>query len=204
LLELHRAINRIEKDKHNQQGGYKYASEAAIKETFHPLFTELGLVLIPLRQEFIHFQLPTGDKKSFITTLKCTFALRDLESGEELVMEQMASGGDTLDKGTFKAVTGAIKYVLTTLFLIPTGDDPEKDSKSTRQEPQAKAQSKQDPESIITEPQQKRIFAVARAANCPTDRVKEIIGKAGYESSKAIKARDYENIIAEIQGTANA
>lgn len=196
-------MERIEKDKHNQQGGYTYASEKAIKEVFHPLFMQHGLILVPVRQELINFTPPSGDKKSYITTVLCRFKIIDLDSGAALELEQLSSGGDTLDKGTFKAVTGAIKYVLTTLFLIPTGDDPEADAPSKpRQQPQARQgapRGQQDPSGIITEPQQKRLFALANKSGKPTDQIKAIIGRHGYESSKLILVKDYDAICAAIE-----
>ena len=35
------------------------------------------------------------------------------------------TGGDQTDKGMYKAITGAIKYIFIKHFLIPTQDDPE-------------------------------------------------------------------------------
>lgn len=194
-------VERIEKDKHNQQGGYKYASEKAIKETLHPLFMEHGLILVPTRQDMVNFTPPIGDKKSYITTVKCVFEIVDLETGAALRMEQLASGGDSLDKGTFKAVTGAIKYVLTTLFLIPTGDDPEGDDKGAgRTAPQARQQrALVDPEAIISEAQVKRLFAVAKSVERPMAEVKEIVAARGYASSKDIKVKHYDEICNAIQ-----
>lgn len=197
------AVERIEKDKHNQQGNYQYASEKAIKEVFHPLFMEHGLILVPVGQEMVNFTPPSGDKKSYITTIKCTFAIVDLETGAELHMEQIASGGDSLDKGTFKAITGAIKYVLTTLFLIPTGDDPEGDSgPKQRQTPQARTAAPRgqlDENSPISEAQVKRLFAIAKSKEMPIEQMKAIVAAAGYTSSKDIKLRDYDSIVARIE-----
>jgi hypothetical protein len=39
-----------------------------------------------------------------------------------------------VDKGVYKALTGSEKYFLMKAFLIPTGDDPEKESKDERKE----------------------------------------------------------------------
>ena len=49
----------------------------------------------------------------------------DVDSDHELNGTWSGSGTDTVDKGLYKAITGGIKYVLNTNFLIPTGDDPE-------------------------------------------------------------------------------
>ena len=42
----------------------------------------------------------------------------------------MGAGDDGADKGLYKAYTGAVKYFLMKTFLIPTGDDPEADTKA--------------------------------------------------------------------------
>lgn len=205
LAAILKAVERIEKDKKNEQGGYKYASEKAIKETMHPLFMEHGLILVPVAQDFISLTPPAGGKSSYITTLKCTFEIVDLETGAALRMEQLASGGDTLDKGTFKAVTGAIKYVLTTLFLIPTGDDPEGDDKgASRTAPQARQQRPAaDQEAVISDAQVKRLFAVASKVQRPMEEVKAIVAARGYSSSKEIKVKHYDEICTAIETGGN-
>lgn len=209
LWDIHEAVERIEKDKHNQQGGYQYASEKAIKEALHPLFVKHGLLLVPTKQDLVNFTPPQGDKKSYITTIKCAFTIVDLENGEDLPIEILASGGDSLDKGTFKAITGGIKYALTTMFLIPTGDDPEDErgGGNQRQRPQMRQQQRQqqDPEEIISEPQQKRLFAIVRSAGFVNaeetkGRISSVIFDiGGYDSMKQIRAKHYDAICAELQ-----
>lgn len=201
LWEILKDIDRIEKDRHNPSGNYRYASEAAIKERFHPLFAQNGLVLVPTRTSDLTTIPPSGDKKSYITTFVQGFQILDLESGQSIEMEIPASGADSLDKGVWKGLTGAIKYVLTTLFLIPTGDDPEADGAAPkeRMKPQPKAQGKQDPESVITEPQVKRLFAICSARKIDPAHAKDIIKEFGYESSKLVKAKDYEAICAKLE-----
>lgn len=49
------------------------------------------------------------------------------ESGETLVATGYGEGQDRADKATYKAITGAKKYVLAGLLAIPTSDDPEAD-----------------------------------------------------------------------------
>jgi hypothetical protein len=195
-------IERLPKDKANTQGsGYKYLSESALKERFHPLFVKHGILLVPTRSTEPVTTPPSGTKSSYITTFTQSFAILDLESGERLEMEIAAQGGDSLDKGVWKGITGAIKYVLTTLFLIPTGDDPEADGATPkeRMKPQPKAQGKQDPESVITEPQLKRLFAICSARKIDAAYAKDLIHEFGYESSKLIKAKDYEAICAKLE-----
>ena len=60
----------------------------------------------------------------------------DAASGEELVIHAKGAGHGRDEKGYYSAVTGAIKYALTSLFLIPTGDDPEADDLPLQPKPQ--------------------------------------------------------------------
>ena len=50
---------------------------------------------------------------------------------------------DNGDKATFKALTGALKYALVQLCLIPTGDDVEKDSPTAPARQNSRRQKKQ-------------------------------------------------------------
>lgn len=203
LSAISAAVDRIEKDKKNTQGNYEYASEKAIKECFHPLFVEHRLMLQPVDQTLIDFSAPAQGKSSYITTIKFQFAVVDLDTGARIPMAIIASGGDSLDKGTFKALTGAIKYLLTTMFLIPTGDDPEGDGqRAPRPAPQARSgatKSAQDPESLITEAQAKRMFALSKASGLTTEQLKALVSAAGYQSSKDIKVKDYDSLCAKIE-----
>lgn len=164
---------------------------------------EHRILIVPVFAEMLHFSQPSQGKTSYITTVRYSFELLDLDGGGTLPMQIILSGGDALDKGATKALTGAIKYALTTLFLIPTGDDPEADPKGQdRKEPQARQtaqRGQKDQNATITEAQMKRMFSLASAAGMTATRAKEIVGSFGYESSKDILAKDYDAICAEFQ-----
>ncbi len=49
------------------------------------------------------------------------------ESGEMLTVTGCGEGQDRADKALYKAITGGKKYLLASLFSIPTTDDPEAD-----------------------------------------------------------------------------
>jgi hypothetical protein len=53
-----------------------------------------------------------------------------------MVVPSLGAGTDSGDKAPYKAMTGASKYAELLSFLIPTGDDPEKDEKPSRQRPE--------------------------------------------------------------------
>ena len=113
-------VNYIQKDARNDHNKYNYASERAIKERLHAAFVKYGIV----------FLLDTRDVKSIndkILTVECGYIFFDVSSGESISGRFVGSGQCRDEKGVYAAVTGAIKYILTSTFLIPTGDDPEKD-----------------------------------------------------------------------------
>lgn len=121
-----KAVPFIEKDKRNDFHNYEYASEKIIKETLHK---HLVAQKILFRLEVIDSQV-----HDTLLLIKVKYYFTDLESGEELTGEFMGSGEDKGDKALYKAITGAIKYILTSSFLIPTGDDPEKDEQVEKNE----------------------------------------------------------------------
>lgn len=134
---------------------YRYASEQAIKEKLHPLLVKHGVLFFPsdIRQELIP---PSVEKGEWFSNVTVEFTFIDSETGEMLRGSGTGTGSDKGDKAVYKAITGAIKYILTTTFLIPTGDDPEADS---GEKPQAqRPQVKQPPAQIrLTDEQKTRL-----------------------------------------------
>lgn len=112
-------VDRIKKDKRNEHQKYEYASEKAIKEALHTQFVEQKILMQ------ISTKNPQIVGAAFCVEVWYTF--RDIESGDFLEGVIIGTGQTRDEKGNYAAITGAIKYILTSTFLIPTGDDPEKD-----------------------------------------------------------------------------
>lgn len=129
LHEIMKEVNFIEKDKTNTFHGYDYASEQAIKEALHTSMVSKK-VLFTLSAQNLR-RTASGEKGSTITDIDFEYGFYDIESGEVFKGMFVGTGEDKLDKGTYKAITGALKYILTSTFLIPTGEDPEKESLKT-------------------------------------------------------------------------
>lgn len=134
LNKLHNIMSEVgslEKDKENILQNYEYLSEANVKHAIQPLLVKHGVVF-QVQVKFQAHQI-IGQTKSGNDILKTDadilYSFYDIESGEVLSGTFIGSGADAGDKGLYKAITGAIKYILTSTFLIPTGDDPENDSK---------------------------------------------------------------------------
>ena len=132
LKKLHAIMSEvsfIEKDKKNDFHGYAYASEQAIKQTIHPLLVKHGVLFTiavdNTSQHALTVTTQKGQSTSNLTEARIDYHFYDVESGEVLSGTFVGMGEDKGDKGLYKAITGAIKYILTSTFLIPTGDDPE-------------------------------------------------------------------------------
>lgn len=119
----------IQKDKRNSGQGYNYASEAAIKGAFHKAFTENGIQFY-FSVEGVNIEKRTlegqkGPREVLEAVVKCTYRFIDIESGEYLEGYAVGVGQDNGDKAVYKAITGALKYAITSNFLVETGDDAE-------------------------------------------------------------------------------
>lgn len=125
LYSIMAEIPEIGKDKTNSFHGYKYTSEYAIKTAIHPLLVKHKVMftttLVDIKRE------------TDITSIKLEYCFSDIETGEKISGVMPGEGQDKGDKGVYKAITGAIKYILTTTFLIATGDDPENDEGKLKQ-----------------------------------------------------------------------
>lgn len=124
------------KDKKNEMQGYKYLSETTVKLNLRDLFAKYKVVPIfsAEQQEFIQIGTTKSGTLNWLTRAKVTYRFYDSESGEFIEGCYDGTGTDLQDKGVYKAVTGAVKNILMQNFLIPTGDDPEKEQKETRQD----------------------------------------------------------------------
>lgn len=119
-------VDRVPKDGRNEFHKYNYATESAINEAVRKGMAERNLMLVPSVEKEEWSELP---KEGKLCTLTVLFRLLDGDSGEELAFTVLGQGSDKGDKATYKAMTGALKYALLKLFLIPTGDDPEREEK---------------------------------------------------------------------------
>lgn len=114
---------------------YKYASDEDILGAIQPEMANEGLALCPSNvvvSTVEHTPTRKGDAQ-WRTDILVTYTLRHGPSGMQQVIMAAGCGIDGEDKGIYKALTGALKYALRHLFLIPTGEDAERDE--PRREP---------------------------------------------------------------------
>lgn len=128
---LHQVMSKVgyvQKGGVNKFHNYKYAGEADLLEKLRPAMLEAGLLLIPSIKT-----VSTIDEHG-ITTVQMEYTLihKDGDIWPHPIGAAGAGGDKNKngvgDKGLYKAITGANKYLLFKLFQIETGDDPETDS----------------------------------------------------------------------------
>lgn len=131
LAEIMNDIERIPKRGHNDFHNYDYALEADIKDVVRTELAKRKIMMFS--NERSRTMMPVTTRKGAteqIVTLEVEYTLIDSASGETIKFTGYGDGQDAGDKAVYKAKTGALKYALTSLFLIPTGDDPEKEGQS--------------------------------------------------------------------------
>lgn len=131
LKQLHKIqeeVERMEKDGTNSFQNYKYLSESQITYSMKTLLDKHGVVFnySAIQTGLIPYETAKGGK-NFLTTVRIDYKFYDVDSGECLGGSVDGQGSDSGDKGIYKAITGAIKYIYMKTFNIPTGDDPEND-----------------------------------------------------------------------------
>lgn len=126
LHEVMSKVAYVQKTGKNAFHGYKYAGEADLLAVLRPAMVEAGLMLLPS----VKSVSPVDEYGNVSVLMEYSLVHRDGEVWPEKIGaagmgNDKAKNGSVGDKGVYKAITGANKYVLFKLFQIETGDDPE-------------------------------------------------------------------------------
>jgi hypothetical protein len=143
--DIHHAINGVynnvgyvaKKGKVDIGGNrsYKFAGEAEFIAAIRPEMAEAGIYQHPLNVQIITNEriesVKVWDNKETKSyqhrvVIKSTYRFTHINSGTFVDVESIGEGMDSGDKSFNKAMTGANKYALRQLFMIETGDDPDK------------------------------------------------------------------------------
>lgn len=150
LAEVMGEIHRVAKNGHNDFHKYDYATESDITAAVRGLMADRHLMLVPDVTDTKWREVPGRNGPQSICTLHVKFSVHDGDTGEVMEFNALGEGQDSLDKATYKAMTGAVKYALLKLFLIPTGNDPEDEQPEPKRQakkatPAAEAKSPEQP-----------------------------------------------------------
>jgi len=130
LAEACDAVGGVEKKGRNDFQKYNYVKAADVAKAIrHELF-QRGVVVIPHEKEFLETgRIKTnsgGEMREFRLTVDYT--LYDSDSDEKITVQAFGVAMDSGDKALYKCKTGATKYFLRAIGLIPDEkDDPEFD-----------------------------------------------------------------------------
>lgn len=126
------AVGGVEKKGRNQAQGYDYVKAADVAKSIrHELFSR-GVILLQDEAEIEWHEFQTM-KGSTMRECRLKIAYHLTDGIEEKVMHAFGVAMDSGDKAIYKAKTGALKYFLRGLGLIPDEkDDPEGDESVDR------------------------------------------------------------------------
>ena len=142
LNEVMKAAAHVTKNGYNDFHRYKYATEEDVLAVVRPAMVEHGLMLLPS----LHGEPHTDQYGNTHLCVAYTLVHKSGAKWPEPIIvpgcgndanKDMSKFGD---KGTYKALTGANKYLLFKLFQIATGDDPERVNDQERGKPNGRKQ----------------------------------------------------------------
>lgn len=114
-------LDRIPQNGFNNFHRYKYTLESDLVDAIRPLMAEQHLMMVP--------DVIEETKNDTLTRIKVKYTLINGDFPAETVSwVSIGYGDDKGDKGAYKAMTGAMKYALMKVFMVSTGDDPERDT----------------------------------------------------------------------------
>lgn len=126
-------MKRIPKNGYNKFHDYNYARESDVKDMIREILNENKLSITIDLIGRTETTVQTRNGQATKTDIKMSFVITDAETG---YFEEYNHDGVTIDnsdKGIYKAYSNTIKYFLMDQFLIPTGDDVEKESPEVEQ-----------------------------------------------------------------------
>jgi hypothetical protein len=120
-------VKSFGKDSRNDQFNFKYASVEQVVAVISPVCVRHGIVLL-----FEAEILPPATNKNKSGEIQLAMVIGKLtavnahDPSDRTAVSLPAAGFDTLDKGVYKALSGARKYAIFSMFNLMTGsDDPE-------------------------------------------------------------------------------
>jgi hypothetical protein len=126
LAEVTGQIRHIPKNGVNTHFGYKFATDADVSAALSKELSERNVqAFVSAETTSVVDYTKDNGKTTRITDVLATITFACGETGATFSVTMPGTGDDALDKGTYKAITGAVKYALLKTFLVATGDDPE-------------------------------------------------------------------------------
>lgn len=142
----------LEKGGFNKHFKYAFLQEAEVKRAVSAALRKHGLTLGKVAYE------PIGEITGQVAVLCCGVTITDGQ--QSAYFSGIGAGTDSSDKAPMKACAAALKYALTSGFLIATGDDPEDDGGTKDDKPAKKTARAEAPSSVQSPPSEEPPGAV--------------------------------------------
>lgn len=213
-MNVYQKLNKIQvelnapKNQRNNFGNYNYRSCEDILEALKPLLKEVGGI-VTISDSIIHIE-----GRFYI---QATAKFIDIEKGDVIENTALAREEENKKGMDSSQITGstssyARKYALNGLFCIDDNKDSDhtnthgKDNKTNTTTPPPgpgpgpgpTTYAEVDGQNLISERQQKMIYAKSKAANLSTEEMKKLLKKHGFNSSKEITKDKLDDIIKAI------
>lgn len=133
MQQVMTAVDYVQKKGRNVHQKYSFAAEADVVARLHGELVKAGIVFSIVDIQDIHTETHTSGKTVHRVLAKYVAEFRHVPSGETMTACALGEGVDFGgDKASYKAATGALKYILRQTFLLATGDDPEKEPAASK------------------------------------------------------------------------
>lgn len=116
----------------NTHQRYTYASDSDLKKQLQPLFAKYGITIVPTGITATWDEAKQKNGTAARCRMQVTYTIAH-ESGETMQAVAFGEGINNGDKAAYVAQTGAYKYLVRTIFAVPTTDDAEQASPAVTQ-----------------------------------------------------------------------
>lgn len=137
LMNVVEKMENVKKSGYNSHQKYHYSTEQDLIDSVRQLLIDNKILVLTDSEtkEVVKIGKPqldknganVGTKESLVTVVNTRHTFCDIETGYTYNIQSTGTGWDETDKGSFKAITGAMKYFLSKNFLVPGEDDAEND-----------------------------------------------------------------------------
>jgi hypothetical protein len=179
LTEVTAALDWTKKQGRNKEQGYDFVRAVDIFADVRGELATRGVAFMFSTKNMRTTIMPRDNRSpSYLTEMEADYSFIDGDTGEVLTGEFVGSAIDTSDKGPWKCITAMLKYIAISVFLLPTGDDPERDEKTdnhqaTSATPRAVSQPASRAASVgLTLDQKRKLFALYTQAGLKGDQIK--------------------------------
>ena len=216
LLAANKDLGWIAKTGNNKEQQYKYVEAVAIFDAVRDALNNHGVVFShSVTEQKVTVIQREGRSPQYLTELAGEYTFINADDKNDVQAGTWVGQAlDTSDKGTWKAITGGLKYIFIANQLLPTGDDPENDSGAADQKPADKKPSSPIPPTQkatdkpaattaegLTDKQRALLMATLRDRGVTVKEAQQYVLKkaCGKHSTKQMDSADLDKVLEAIK-----